>query len=105
MKPAALAADMAAYIRNGLKADPFARVCVALVSTRQEQSSGITFALANNADRNDMAMIADTLLRHIADEIINGAHPGCENCREQLKRLQAARAALGFEQATAGLAS
>lgn len=98
MKPAAITNELSAFVRRSLKADPNAKVCVGTIREKEDGSRTVAFALINDIAPGDFIDFADSLLRHARDMIANGRHPDCDNCRQNLMRIEQARAALGVEQ-------
>jgi hypothetical protein len=97
MKSTKLANELFAFIRRALKADAGATICVGAMVTKADGTRGLSWAMANSADPGEMAEFADTLLASAAKAIANGRHPDCDNCRQNIVRIEAARAALGVE--------
>lgn len=96
MKPAAILRDIATYARKALRRDPNARLCVGSIVTKEDGTEAVAFMMIN-ADRGDTVQFADTLLRSVSEQILNGSHPDCETCRGHLKQIEAARASLGLQ--------
>jgi hypothetical protein len=89
--------EMIRFLRRAFKAVPDVRVCIATVRTADE-AERVSFALTGNFDQvEDAIYVADTLLRHVGQTIARGLHPDCQACRERIKRIEQARAALGIE--------
>lgn len=86
------------YMLRSLRADPATRICVGVIRAKQSGGESIGFALGNGVDRGDLMTFADTLMRNVSESIINGGHPDCDVCREHLKRIETARAALGVQE-------
>jgi methionine synthase II (cobalamin-independent) len=95
--------ELIRFLRRAFKAFPDVRVCIATVRTADD-SERISFATTGNFDQvEDAVYIADTLLRHVGETIACGLHPECQTCRDRIKRIEQARAALDVGQR--GLAS
>lgn len=98
MKPVAALRELSDFMRRGLKADPGAKVCVGTIREKEDGGRAVAFALLNSVDPGDLVEFADSLLRHAGEKITNGRHPDCDNCRQNIARIEAARAALGIDQ-------
>lgn len=86
------------FVRRSLRAVPDARICIAVLTTTGEETERVNFALTGNLDQvGDSVTIADQLLRHVSAAIARGLHPDCDVCRDRIKRIEAARAALEVE--------
>lgn len=86
--------ELMRFIRRSLMATD-GRVLVSALQTTEGDNERVTFAITGAFDQvGDCVTIADQLLRHVSETIIRGLHPDCEACRDRLKRIEAARAAL-----------
>jgi sugar/nucleoside kinase (ribokinase family) len=97
MKPAAITNELSAFVRKSLKTDPEAKVGVCTIRQKGDGDRAVAFALVNHVTPGDLIDMVDGLLRGARDMIANGRHPDCDNCRQNIIRIEAARSALGVE--------
>ena len=68
------------------------------IRQKDDGDRAVAFALVNGVTPGDLIDMVDGLLRGARDMIANGRHPDCDNCRQNIIRIEAARNALGVDQ-------